>query len=495
MKAIMVMYDSLIRRYLAPYNPDTPAITPNFGRLAAHTVRFDSCYAGSLPCMPARRELLTGRTNFLHRSWGPIEPYDVCMPQLLSAAGIHTHLVSDHTHYWEDGGATYHTRYSTWENIRGQEGDPWKAILGEVPDERPNLIPFTGMREKLYKQDLINRSYMQAEEDHAQVKTFSAGLEFLERNADADNWFLQIEAFDPHEPFFSYEKYRKLYPESGCDNRFDWPDYAPVNQTEEEILEACYSYCALLSMCDAQLGRVLDFMDAHDLWKDTMLIVNTDHGYCLGDHGFWTKNYMPPYEEVVHTPLFIWDPRFGQKNVCRKSLIQTIDLPATLLEFFGQPIPEVFTGRCAAPILRDDTPIHEGALFGVHGAQVCCTDGRYVYMKAPASSDNQPLYDYTLMPTHMTGFFSEQELSGAALAPPFSFTRNMPLLKVAKGPGISRFLTEDLLFDLETDPYQNHPIEDAAVKECMEALLISLMQREDAPREQYQRLSLLPRIR
>ena len=45
-----------------------------------------------------------------------------------------------------------------------------------------------------------------------------------------------------------------------------------------------------------------------------MLIVCTTHGYMLGEHGFWAKNYMPPYEEVVHTPLFIWDLRAGVRQ-------------------------------------------------------------------------------------------------------------------------------------------------------------------------------------
>ena len=81
MKALMVMYDSLRRDLLSVYGGPIPA--PNFERLAAHTVCFDKSYVGSLPCMPARRELHTGRYNFLHRSWGPMEPYDDSMPEIL----------------------------------------------------------------------------------------------------------------------------------------------------------------------------------------------------------------------------------------------------------------------------------------------------------------------------------------------------------------------------------------------------------------------------
>ena len=123
MKAVMVMFDSLNRRMLRPYGCDWTH-TPNFDRLASRSVTFANSYVGSMPCMPARRELHTGRYNFLHRSWGPLEPFDDSMPEILKRDGVYTHLTSDHYHYWEEGGASYHTRYSSWEISRGQEADP-----------------------------------------------------------------------------------------------------------------------------------------------------------------------------------------------------------------------------------------------------------------------------------------------------------------------------------------------------------------------------------
>lgn len=110
MRAVMVMFDSLNRHMLPSYGC-RETIAPNFERVARQTVQFDTCYAGSLPCMPARRELHTGRYNFLHRSWGPLEPFDDSMPEILSRLGVHTHLTTDHYHYLQDGGATYHTLF------------------------------------------------------------------------------------------------------------------------------------------------------------------------------------------------------------------------------------------------------------------------------------------------------------------------------------------------------------------------------------------------
>ncbi|MBN1874690.1 MAG: sulfatase-like hydrolase/transferase, partial [Anaerolineae bacterium] len=102
-KAIMVMFDSLNRRMLPPYGCDW-VHAPNFQRLAERAVTFTNSYVGSMPCMPARRELHTGRYNFLHRSWGPLEPFDDSAPEILKHNGVYTHLVSDHYHYWEEGG-------------------------------------------------------------------------------------------------------------------------------------------------------------------------------------------------------------------------------------------------------------------------------------------------------------------------------------------------------------------------------------------------------
>ena len=60
-----------------------------------------------------------------------------------------------------------------------------------------------------------------------------------------------------------------------------------------------------MSLCDFLLGQLLDYFDAHDLWKDTALVVSTDHGFLLGEHDFWAKNRMNLYEEIVHIPLFV----------------------------------------------------------------------------------------------------------------------------------------------------------------------------------------------
>ncbi len=487
MKALMVMFDTLNRRFLPPYGAEG-VHAPNFTRLAERTAAFDTCYAGSMPCMPARRELHTGRYNFLHRSWGPLEPFDDSAPQLLGEHGVYTHLVTDHPHYWEDGGATYHNRFRSYEFFRGQEGDPWKGQVAdpEIPDS-----PRT-MRGPAWRQDWVNRQHLTDEADHPQTRTFDAGLEFLRTNHTEDDWFLQIETFDPHEPFFSYDRHKQHYPHDYSGPHFDWPDYRRVLETPEQVEHARLEYAALLTMCDASLGRVLDAMDELDLWDDTLLIVCTDHGLLLGERGWWGKNIQPWYDETIHTPLFVWDPRSRVRGERRTSLVQTIDLAPTLLDWFGlAPTPDM-QGRPLRETVAADAPVREAGLFGSFGGHVSVTDGRYVYMRACAAPGNQPLFEHTLMPTHMRARFSPAELRGAQLVPPFSFSKDVPLLRTQGSAISSPYAFGTLLFDLTTDPGQEHPLVDDAVELRMAALLVDLLRASDAPESQYQRLGLPP---
>ncbi|MDQ0646234.1 arylsulfatase A-like enzyme [Microbacterium natoriense] len=478
MRAIILMFDSLNRHMLPPYG-DTFVDAPNFARLAHRAATFDNFYAGSMPCMPARREMHTGRHNFLHRSWGPLEPFDDSMPEMLKNAGVHTHLVTDHQHYWEDGGATYHTRYNTWEFFRGQEGDPWK---GDADALRGVRFPAV-----LKTQDAVNRKYMSTEAEHTQTRTVDAAVEFLETNVDADRWMLQLELFDPHEPFFAHDKYRDLYPSDYEGPVVDWPGYNKVVEPQDQVEQARREYAALVSMCDFSLGRVMDFMDEHDMWKDTMLLVNTDHGFLLGEHGWWAKSVQPWFNELVHLPMFLWDPRTGGADVRRGELAQTIDIAPTMLRFFGVEPTEDMLGKDLA--LEGGK---EGALFGIHGGHVNVTDGRYVYMRASVDPANGPIEDYTLMPTHMRSRFSVSELAEWEPAAPFSFTKGLRTMRVDSVGGfrINSWQHGTLLWDLETDPGQTTPIVDDEVEQRMIELLISLLRENDAPPSIFTRLGL-----
>ncbi|MDF0599993.1 sulfatase [Psychromarinibacter sp. C21-152] len=403
MRLVFVLFDSLNRLALQSYGGGLE--TPNFQRLADRSVTFDRHYVGSMPCMPARRDMQTGRVSFMHRSWGPLEPYDNSFAQILKAGGTYSHLVTDHFHYFEDGGAGYHTRYSSWDFVRGQEYDPWKAMVAPPLDDfaRRYAAPHYDPAKKPARlHHLVNVEHMAAEADQPTPRCFAAAREFLDTNRGSDNWLLQLELFDPHEPFFAPDRFRKEGDSAYEGPVLNWPDYKRVTETPDEIAEIRANYAALVRMCDDYLGRLLDYFDEHDLWQDTALILSTDHGFLLSEHEWWGKCRMPYYEEVTHIPLFIHHPdlpdRAGQR--C-DAVTQTPDLMPTILDIFGCDIPAEVRARSLMPHLRGEADRDERVVaFGVFGGPLGVTDGRYVMFHYPPDTLGEGLFEYTLNPQH-----------------------------------------------------------------------------------------------
>lgn len=495
MRTIFVLFDSLNRSAMGSYGGETVK-TPNFDRFAARGVTFDSHYVGSLPCMPARRDLHAGRLNFTHRSWGPLEPYDNSFVQILKDNGVHTHLISDHLHYFEDGGHGFHTRFSSYDFIRGQEYDPWVALV-EPPLERIkgqfDERHYSTTKPDKRLQHAINRQQIVNEEDFPGPRCFASAFDFLDKNRDADNWFLMLECFDPHEPFHAPERFKKAYETGHLGRVLDWPHYDRVVESPEEIAEIRANYAALVAMCDEYFGRLLDYLDEHDMWKDTSIVLSTDHGFLLSEHGWWGKCRMPYYEEVSHIPLIIHHPECsGQAGSRRSSLTQTMDLMPTFLQMFGLEPPGEVTAKSLLPLLERDAPVRDAAVFGVFSGPIGVTDGRWVLYHYPPDVSKEGLVEYTLAPAHMTAPFTVEELKTARLVPPFDFTKGISLLAIDALKDAKRVPNNDgkgfadlgtRLFDLASDPRQTHPVDVPQVMEHLYGAMIRVLEAHDTPPE------------
>ena len=497
MKTLFLLFDSLNRSALGAWGGTIP--TPNFDRLAARSTIFDSHYAGSLPCMPARRDMQTGRLNFLHRSWGPLEPFDDSFAAQLKSGGTYCHLVSDHYHYFEDGGATYHTRYASWDFIRGQESDPWVAMVAPPLDRfraQYHPLQFEDHRDGHRLQGMINRTRIRTRDAFPVVRCIDAAIAFLEENDGADNWLLQMETFDPHEPFHAPAAYRD--DKTGYDGPvLDWPRYKQVDETAEEVAELRANYAALVRLCDDQLGRLLDHLDDTDGWQDTAIILTTDHGFLLSEHDWWAKNRMPFFNEVARIPLMIHHPAHpGGRRI--SALTQTIDLMPTLLDLHGEaPGPHV-RGRSLLPLLDGRvSKIRDVALYGIFGGAINATDGRHTYFRYPETMESHDLFEYTLMPAHNRSLFTIEELAPATLHRGFDFTRGAPVLRLParadarRSPRQGGFAdTRTVLHDLATDPHQAAPFRDAELETRLCSLIRTEMAAHDAPAELYVRFDL-----
>ncbi|WP_412989197.1 sulfatase [Pediococcus siamensis] len=486
------MFDTLSKRFLSNYG-NSWIKTPNFQRLQKKMVTFDNFYGGSLPCIPARRELHTGMYNFPFRSWGPLEVFDQSAIEKLKNKGVYSHIVTDHSHYWEDGGATYLPRYSSWEGFRGQEGDRWVSRLEREKNENKNELNKKGIS---VDQHMANITRIHKEANISSVRTINAGIDFLQKNADKKNWFLQIESFDPHEPFYVPEKYRQMY---NCIDSRDipyWPTYQKLvdDRFKDDLEDLKKEYAALITMCDHYLGKILDVLDQNDMWKDTLVIVNTDHGFLLGEHNWIGKNISPVYDELVHLPFFIHDPSHQNLDgkVCGQ-IAQTIDLPETLLDYFSIQDDTVRDGKSILKILAaaaQNQVKERDILFGVNGSFACVYDGHYVYMRASQNPDNEPLVNYTLAYTQMRGFYSSEEMKSLELVKGNRFTHGIQVGKIALRNQMDSYALGNYLFDIKHDPDQNYPLHDKRLESKMIEKLTVLLKKIEAPKEEFVRLGL-----
>ncbi|TKI05519.1 hypothetical protein [Martelella alba] len=167
------------------------------------------------------------------------------------------------------------------------------------------------------------------------------------------------------------------------------------------------------------------------------------------------------------------------------------DLSVTLLEAFGIGKTAAMTGESLTPIIASRQPIKDTALFGYFGAHASITDGRFVYMRGSRTLDNTPLYEYTLMPMRMRRLFNAEELRDAVLYRGLSFTCDMPVFKIPGTAGFySAYAHGNLLFDLQADHRQEHPLIDPDLEaECIRKLSQALLATQ-APADEWLRLGI-----
>ncbi len=497
MRCIFILFDSLNRAALPAYGG---TMLPNFARLAARGTVFENHYVGSMPCMPARRDMMTGKLNFLHRGWGPLEPFDLSFPDLLRDSGIYSHLITDHYHYFEDGGFGYHGRYDSWDFIRGQEKDKWRPTIAPgLDDWQQRFDP----SQRDHTTDPNGKAAYYASHRHLSetggfplTRCFDAAIDFVGAHAETDNWFLQLECFDPHEPFFLGDEEPA---EAGEAAIFDWPAYGR-NTLEPDRLDQLRSrYRTLVERCDRELGRLLDELDERGLWDDTVVILTTDHGLMLGEKEFLGKNRPPFYNEVAHIPLIVAAPESVAPAMPRvPALTQTIDLMPTFLDVFGCPAQPDIAGRSLLPLLRAEVKsIHDGILYGQFGAALNYTDGITTCFRYPRA-DAGDLNQYTLMPTHMRSHFERLEFEGAETVADMPYSRGFPVWRLpmkadARANMIGRYPlldASDALFDLSSDPGQTNPLNDAARSEACYRRMAELLEQHEAPAEIFARFGL-----
>jgi len=482
MNLIMVLIDSLNLRCLGPYGEKTIQ-TPNLDKFARKAAVFDNHFIGSAPCMPARRELMTGRKEFFWRGWGPMEPFDSHIALEAKKAGAVTAIVTDHYHYWEYFSHGYLERFDGITMIRGHEIDmlntePCSALprwIKAIEKFRPGL----GIR--YYN----NVKDFQGEEDFFAPRTMAAAADWLDKNHMHDKFFLWTECFDTHEPFHVPEPYRSMYTDKLSEDYNCWPPYQAGmhghnadfwnSVTDDELAFIRGQYYGKVTMTDKWLGKLLDKMDKYNLWENTAVIVTTDHGHELGEKRRFAKE-PPHYDLSAHIPLMIWHPCINDPFRV-PAFTTAVDIYPTILEILGAKDIQSPHGLSLMPLVRRETDTHrEVVVYGSYGAGVTVSNSRYTYHSS---------WDINSVINAYTAIMLKPQPN--AVGGKFIPGVNCPVWKY---PMVSEPPLPEMLFDRKDDPDQDNDISSvnrAGVHE-MRDILKNLMDEEGVPPEQYIRL-------
>ena len=373
MNVIVIMLDSLRPDHLGFYGNEWIR-TPNLDRFAGESTVFERAYAEGMPTIPVRTALFTGRYTLMRRGWQPLEPDDVTLAEILWGNHYDTALISDTAPiHWPRMGHERGFDYTMF--IRGQLSDPY-APAPSVKVDLSKWSPKNYLTEK-DKRDFIyylrNRYYWKSEEDHFIARVIKAGIKWLEekilQEGKKDRLFLWLDCFDPHEPWDPPEEYYELYAPKDYDGL---PIINPSihgkrggfieNFTEEEIRHIRAQYAGEVTLVDKWVGVLFEKIKELGIWENSLIVLLSDHGEPLGEHGIVRKVRPWPYEELARIVLVIRHPEGLGRGKKVKTFVQTTDIFPTILDFLD--ISRYYEGYEQKPIPRSEgislKPIVEG---------------------------------------------------------------------------------------------------------------------------------------
>ena len=413
-----------------------PCQTPAIDRLAADGVRFETCLAPTAICSPTRASFLTGLyphghgiLNNVHEPDAlrvDLAPGTVTYPELLRAAGYRLAYVGK----WHAGAGGpqargFHDVVMAEDVVAGANDEAIVAV-------EPTLL------EPIYARYPHGRLLVAGIDPRPPERTETrrdsdAAIGLLRQYADIDQPFcIRLDFEGPHHPYMPPQPYAALYEPDAIP---PWPNFADDASTkpaaQARLIEqrgvvgwtwadwqpVVARYFGFVSFIDAEIGRVLDAVDALGLRESTVVIHTADHGDMTGSHGGQFNKGPLMYDEICRVPLIIRDPRSAGRGVCR-GLVGSPALMPTILELAGVPVPPRLHASSLVPWIVDPAARPEGdaAFAEYHGDEwglysmrmIRTQTAKYVY--SPHGIDE--LYDLKSDPHELVNRIEDPSFAG-----------------------------------------------------------------------------------
>ncbi|MGB0258703.1 MAG: sulfatase, partial [Coraliomargarita sp.] len=382
--------------------------TPNLDRLRERSMVFERAYSQYPLCNPSRNSFLTGlypgTSGNLDNGQNIREvlPEVVTLPEMFKQNGYRSITTGKVFHQKDPRSWTHISNMQTGgllptdeepefyhDNHWGQEG----RTRGEgrlLADETVRWFEW--------------RSVTEGEEFLKDGQAARATIKRIDEVvADEVPFFMAVGFARPHDPFFAPKRFFDMYPLESLElpttpeDASEVPLYAYYDvfkrafdtMDETAKLEAMRSYYAGISYMDEQLGVVLDYMEQAGLMDSTIVVFMSDHGYQVGEKGYWNKAIL--FERSCQAPLLIALPEMKHAGAASSSLVELIDVYPTLAELCGLEAPENLDGKSLVPLLQNPDASHRDYSYAYVNADRSVRDERYRYVVW--SGGSSALYD------------------------------------------------------------------------------------------------------
>ncbi|MCF8512606.1 MAG: sulfatase-like hydrolase/transferase [Rhodobacteraceae bacterium] len=507
---LFVMYDQLRHDYLSCAGHPTMK-TPNFDRLAARGVRFTRAYVQSPICGASRMSFYTGRYVHSHgAAWNnfPLKVGEMTMGDHLRKLGVDSWLVGK-THMSVDaegmarlglapesviGARVADCGFDVWVredglNAEGPEGfydekrspynewlkqqgypghNPWHVHANAGVDAQGDIASGWLLQNAVQPANI-------REEDSETPWLTARAMEFIAKDHAAP-WLCHLSYIKPHWPYIVPAPWHNLYGPADVvpplrDAR-EKDDPHPVfnafmnNQpgqafSRDEVRAAVIpAYMGLIAQCDAEFGKLLDFLEETGRMNETMIVLTSDHGDYLGDHWMGEKDLF--HDPSVRIPLVIYDPRHAAdatRGTTCDALVEAIDLAPTFVQAMGgAPADHILEGRDLTPLLHGQTPDWRAAVFSEYDYSAMAIAGPGYLDVAPEDARLFMVFDGRWKLIHAEGGFRPMLFDTAS--DPNEFTDLGSV--AAHQPEIARLMA--LLNDWARRPAQRTTISKAQIK-------------------------------
>ena len=369
---LFIVSDDLRASALGCYG-DPICQSPNIDSLAAAGLVFDRAYCQGTSCGPSRRSFMFSRYTDVGR---------VNLGQHFRDNGWYSARVGKIFHMRVPGdiiaGTNGQDFASAWTERFNSPG-----LEAHTPGDYAclNLNIFTDALAGRQSTMMPHRAFVSVKydgdgSDQPDHKSADKAIELLRKHGNSP-FFLAVGMVRPHYPMVAPRQYfdpypweRMRMPATQTDDLDDIPKQGwgksnsatnPIGKYPDNQKRMWSAYYASITFMDRQVGRIIAELDRLGLTDSTVIVFTSDHGYHLGDHGFWQKSNL--HEQILKVPLIVAAP--GMARGRTDSIVELTDLFPTLSELAGLETPGGILGKSFAAVLSDPAKVIRGSALSV----------------------------------------------------------------------------------------------------------------------------------